>query len=534
MAMGEGKVNCLDTLLRAGLNHRLGVRGMIELLDRARKGLYKPKDFTEEEMSHGLFFLWLGGACSTVMSLSLSATFPTKSEIQCNIRATFKNLPGHSRCGYILMIDKIKEHTEHVSMEFCSMSDAKALVHGILHRKIHHATEATVFSIGILLEDRHVWGLRPFIIGRTCKQEGTDRHVELISTVIAACNAEVSMIGCPLFTIASDRESHRGSALTVLTHLQPLDPDSELLSLLRNLCLMNILVSDNNITADKDQKHVMKHCRNFTIHNFIITPVLVCFHLQVNNIPSHQIAYLLNPTDRQDVLLCYTLMKEIWSLPPSVPTDNPGFVAARGVLVTLSLQEQLVHLSAAAHLATYLFTANGTRCKAMPSPTFKDLILLVKNTFFCVAKTDRLESTFSIVQLMVKNDANTNVLTLGHHLSHAVECLNILAEHPVWDHSPRCLHLCGIKDRNGNVLSKSDHLTPESWVGNVNVQNISLLVVSEFPASNIEDTLLELESKGFDMEFPKLLRALTNPMMMRRVIVFLLCQTALVHKMQPL
>jgi hypothetical protein len=82
--------------------------------------------------------------------------------------------------------------------------------------------------------------------------------------------------------------------------------------------------------------------QNFTIHKlgimvngFIITPVLVYFHLQANNIPSHRIAYLLNPTDRQDIPLCYTLMKEIWSLPPSVPTDKPGFVAARGVLVML-------------------------------------------------------------------------------------------------------------------------------------------------------------------------------------------------------
>jgi hypothetical protein len=53
MAMGDRKVNHLDALLRAGLNHGLGVRGMIELLDRARKGLYKPKSFTEEEMSRG-------------------------------------------------------------------------------------------------------------------------------------------------------------------------------------------------------------------------------------------------------------------------------------------------------------------------------------------------------------------------------------------------------------------------------------------------------------------------------------------------
>ena len=199
---------------------------------------------------------------------------------------------------------------------------------------------------------------------------------------------------------------------------------------------MNLLVGNNDITADKDPKHVMKRCRTFTIrksgvmiNGFVVTPALVRFHLQANNVPSHRIAYLLNPSDRQDVPLCYTLMKEIWTLLPPAPTDKPGFVAARGALrmlgalfrhlvlpfvqVSLSLHEQLVHLSAAAHLAMYLFTVNDARSKAMPSLTFKDLILLVKNAYFCVAKakihapdsnfylilnrTDRLESTFSVV-----------------------------------------------------------------------------------------------------------------------------------------
>jgi hypothetical protein len=255
MAMSEGTVNRLDALLRAGLNRGMGVRGMLEMLDRARKGLYKPKNFTGEEMSCGLLFLRLGGACvaslahqtlgsptlstlcygsaarSTVTSLSPSAGFPTKSEIQCNIRAAFKNSCGNAGCGYVLMIDEIKveermqwdpstnkimglccEHTEHVGLEFFSMSDANALVHGILRGEIHHASEvshysidnisiahmdtcvrwqATVFSIGILSDNRHVWGLWPFIVTGTCKWENCDRHARLISTVIEACNAEV-------------------------------------------------------------------------------------------------------------------------------------------------------------------------------------------------------------------------------------------------------------------------------------------------------------------------------------------------------
>ena len=148
------------------------------------------------------------------------------------------------------------------------------------------------------------------------------------------------------------------------------------------------------------------------------------------------------------------------------------------VQVSLSLHDQLVHLSAAAHLSTFLFASHDARSKAMPSLTFKDIILLVKNAYFCVVKakihtpdgnfylilngTDRLESTFGVVQSMVGNDANANVLTLGYHLSHAVECLNILAEHLTWDRSPRCLHLHGIEDSNGDVHSKCDHITPES------------------------------------------------------------------------
>ena len=105
MAMSEKSVNWLDTLLQAGLNCGVGVRRMMELLDHAQKGLYKPKNFSEEEMSCGLLFLWLGGAhvaslthqtlrlpgvstlchSSAVTPLSPSAGFPSKMEICYNL-----------------------------------------------------------------------------------------------------------------------------------------------------------------------------------------------------------------------------------------------------------------------------------------------------------------------------------------------------------------------------------------------------------------------------------------------------------------
>ena len=103
---------------------------MMELLDHAQKGLYKPKNFSEEEMYHGLLFLQLGGACvaglthqtlglpgvSTlhcslaITPLSPCAGFLSKTEIQHNIQAAFKKIHNDSEdgCGYVLMIDEIK------------------------------------------------------------------------------------------------------------------------------------------------------------------------------------------------------------------------------------------------------------------------------------------------------------------------------------------------------------------------------------------------------------------------------------------
>jgi hypothetical protein len=128
MAMSKGSVNRLDALLRVGINRGVGIRGMLEMLDRAQKGLYKPKNFTEEEMSRGLLFLRLGGARvaslahqslggpavstlwrgSALVPLSPSVGTPSKDEIQCNLQAAFKGSHGEIGCRYILMIDEIK------------------------------------------------------------------------------------------------------------------------------------------------------------------------------------------------------------------------------------------------------------------------------------------------------------------------------------------------------------------------------------------------------------------------------------------
>ena len=279
------------------------------------------------------------------------------------------------------------------------------------------------------------------------------------------------------------------------------------------------------------------------VNGFHITPALLRLHLKANGVSVLRLNYLLNPSDRQNVPLCYTLLKEVWSLPDPATSDTPSFIAARKALqllgslfrhivvpfiqINLSLHEQLSHLSAAAHLATFLYTVNNARNKALQTLTFRDIILLVKNAFFCVAKskvnipdgkfwiillgTDRLESTFGLVRSMVGNDRNVDMLQLGTRLSHAVECLNIFEKYPHWDRGPKRLKLPAIEDGNGNVLAKVDHINPDSWKGDVRLASVlpvtswnsgRQMVEFEHAITGIRAKLEELEKNGHDMTFP--------------------------------
>jgi len=99
------------------------------------------------------------------------------------------------------------------------------------------------------------------------------------------------IIGPPLFCVSSDGESCQSSALTMLTHKQPLSHSSPIFLLLSNLPLMNLFIGDFDLTADKDYKHVMKCLQNLLLHKMgtlvngmHITSALLRFHLKENNV----------------------------------------------------------------------------------------------------------------------------------------------------------------------------------------------------------------------------------------------------------
>ncbi|RXW13825.1 hypothetical protein EST38_g12030 [Candolleomyces aberdarensis] len=248
--------------------------------------------------------------------------------------------------------------------------------------------------------------------------------------------------------------------------------------------LLNKHVGDDDLTCDKDWKHILKRLQNLLlrprgvlIQNFNITPAIIKTHLRDTGISAEHIHAILNPNDLQDIKLAFDLLRDIWSLPllPEASSldipRSPGYRAGHESLrilgrflfhlaypylcIELSLSKQLEHLSAATHLAFVLYKTSGKLF--LPTLLYTNIIIMIKNMFFCVAKakvdtpgarffvillgTDRLEIQFGILRTVVGNDCNLDMLQILERAGGVIDIANILAHHPEWDRGPRRLQL---------------------------------------------------------------------------------------------
>src|SRR5258708_39444057 len=94
------------------------------------------------------------------------------------------------------------------------------------------------------------------------------------------------------------------------------------------------MVGEDELTSDKDYKHIMKrfwhaHLRpsGISIGGVQITPLVLQSHLEANKYPISQINNLMNIMDKQDVTTMLNLMQLIWLLPP--PLTKIGRASCR-------------------------------------------------------------------------------------------------------------------------------------------------------------------------------------------------------------
>lgn len=126
----------------------------------------------------------------------------------------------------------------------------------------------------------------------------------------------------------------------------------------------------------------------------------------------------------------------------------------------------------------------------MPRQSYLDIVLMIKNAYFCVTKmkvdnpttnfylislgTDRLETFFGLIRTAVGTDANVDMLQLGSRASGLTEVAAILAEHPEWDYGTRRMSLPVFSRETQEFTPKADHISPRDWRSNVSVANVNL------------------------------------------------------------
>lgn len=123
-----------------------------------------------------------------------------------------------------------------------------------------------------------------------------------------------------------------------------LDSSSLIHKFLATLKFLDLHVGDDDITADKDYKHVFKRLHNLLlhqcgiyIHGIHVTQANICAHLHDNGVSALWVASLLKPDDKQDVKLAYDLLHEITNLPDldASTAKSKGFYATCQALCIL-------------------------------------------------------------------------------------------------------------------------------------------------------------------------------------------------------
>jgi hypothetical protein len=175
-----------------------------------------------------------------------------------------------------------------------------------------------------LCKDNRIYPGRPVLVSGDCKRESGEEHARIIETVLKGVNALQDKTKLRIVSVASDGETRRGLAFILLTFKTPLLQTSPIFPILSPLKFLNLHVGDDDLTCDKDWKHVFKRWHNLllrqcgvVINSVRITPDIIKDQSRLAGLSAEHICSLFNPDDQQDVKMAFDMLKDIWSLPHS-------------------------------------------------------------------------------------------------------------------------------------------------------------------------------------------------------------------------
>ena len=113
----------------------------------------------------------------------------------------------------------------------------------------------------VLLSEPCEYAVQPVMFSGMCKREMSEEHAWVIKTALEVCNRQELQNNAIYRTVckASDGEAKHGDVLVIETMSFELSSDSPIYAHLHPLEFLNLLVGPDDITADKDFKHIIKH-----------------------------------------------------------------------------------------------------------------------------------------------------------------------------------------------------------------------------------------------------------------------------------
>ena len=109
------------------------------------------------------------------------------------------------------------------------------------------------------------------------------------------------------------------------SHLQNLTMwNSSIYPILSPLKFLNLQVGDDDLTCNKDWKHIFKRWCNLllrqhrvVVNSVWITPDIIQDQFKLAGLSVEHIRSLFNPDDQQDIKMAFDMLKDIWSVPHS-------------------------------------------------------------------------------------------------------------------------------------------------------------------------------------------------------------------------
>ncbi|KAJ6599974.1 hypothetical protein DFH09DRAFT_1271514 [Mycena vulgaris] len=563
--LGLNSVPALHRVLANAVQEGWSAKKLLQQCQLAVQGKYTARNYTQYDIDLAILIYELGGA-GTLYAMNHSIfALPSRNTIQPYRRQhnivpsvaeprrwrsgpqgpdepilhghtlSFDELATERRIDYMPATDEMGgfclEHldalkTVKIGKDTKTVEEAAEAVR---EGRVHISHETSVGAISRLSQTNY--GAKPVFMGPSCKKGGWRDCLRTMETVVEAWKRSPhgEIKHGPILSVAADGDPRRGAALFVMCMHTEIIPGNPLYPFICNLPGLNRMVGKDNLTKDKDPKHLKKRIRTTFCSPEAVVVKSICINRDMllkwlERLPDHDwteasIYALLNPSDAQNVpntiklLLCIVALRDLdpEDFDPSEAAEFEAICLLGETLdallqpfinTELSLSEQIESLIKFSHLICALYLQNGpaffpNQLYADLQAMFKNAILMVPKTriingklkvFICLLGDDVLEALFGRSRMIGGHSPNCSIGELRDRFGSAMNLDFIYEKHPELERQPRRLNFF----RKRHV----DHLRPPHWTRELRADSCDL---DKCWVRGVKSTEAVLEKYGVQM-----------------------------------